>query len=151
MAVVATIDKGSAHDPSLVRVLHIMAWFLAVWNLSVRAQYLPAAQNVSADALSRGNLPLFFAHNLQVSPMPAIIPKELGELALNISLLWTFPSWTRLFSTTLTAALRLPLARPISQPNGATTLSVPGLESGSHTPSWRISWADMWCLLPLKV
>ena len=133
-AVVATINKGSARDPSLVRLLRILAWFSAMLNLSMRAQHLPGTQNISADALSRGNLPLFFAHNPQASPIPAIIPRELGELALNRSLLWTSPSWTGLFSTTLTAALRLPLARPISQPNGATALSVPGLESGNHIP-----------------
>ena len=131
---VAIINKGSARDPSLVRLLRILAWFSVMLNLSMTVQHLPGTQNISADALSPGNLPLFFAHNPQASHIPAIIPRELRELAVNKSLLWTSPSWTALFSTTLTAALRLPLARPISQPNGATALSVPGLESGSHTP-----------------
>ena len=111
-ALVAAINKGSARDPSLVRLLRILAWFSAMLNLSVRAQHLPGTENVSADALSRGNLPLFFAHNLQASPMPAIIPRELRELALNRSLLWTSANWTGLFST-LTAALCLPHTRPI--------------------------------------
>ena len=57
-AVVAAINKGSARDLSLVRLLRILAWFSAMLNLSV-AQHLLGTENVSADALSRGNIPLF--------------------------------------------------------------------------------------------
>ena len=50
-AVVATINKRSTRDPSLVRLLRILDWFSAMLNLSVRAQHFPGSQNISSDAL----------------------------------------------------------------------------------------------------
>ena len=133
-AVVATINKGSARDPALTRLLRILALLCAVLNVTVTARHLPGAENTSADALSRNHLRLFSVLNLQASPIPAIIPKELLELVFNKSLLWTSPDWMGLFSATLVAALRLPLAQPISQPNDATSPSASNLESSPPTP-----------------
>ena len=52
-AVVAAVNKGSARDPSLVRLLRILAFLCAVLNITVTAQHLPGVQNVVADVLSR--------------------------------------------------------------------------------------------------
>ena len=133
-AVVATINKGSTRDPALIRRLRIPALLCAVLNVTVTAHHLPGAENTSADALSCNNLRLFSVLNPQASPIPAVIPKELLELVFNKSLLWTSPDWMGLFSATLVAALRLPLAQPISQPNDATSPSASNLESSPPTP-----------------
>ena len=133
-AVVATINKGSARDPALTRLLHILALLCAVLNVTITARHLPGAENTSVDALSRNNLQLFSVLNPQASPIPAVIPKELLELVFNKSLLWTSPDWMGLFSATLVAALRLPLAQLISQPNDTTSPSASNLESFPPTP-----------------
>lgn len=50
---------------------------------TVTACHLPGADNTTTDALSRNNTQLFFALNLQVSPISAIISM------FNKSFLWT--------------------------------------------------------------
>ena len=120
MAVVASINRRSARDPTLAGLLRTLAYVSATLDISFSAQHLPGLQNVSADAISRDNLPLFFSLNPQASPMPTIIPPELRELVFNRSLRWTSPSWRRLLSSSWIAALRLPPARPTNQRNGDT-------------------------------
>ena len=132
-AVVAAVNKGSARNPALVRLLRILAFLCAVLNITVMAQHLPGVQNVAADALSRNNLKLFLALNPQASPVPAVIPSELVELTLTQSLRWTSPTWMGLFSASLVAALCLPPEQPTNQPSADTTHSAHCLESNNHT------------------
>ena len=127
-AVVAKINKGSPHDPFLVRLLCILPF-------SESATPFRDSKCICRCFVMR-YFTIILAHNPRASPIPAIIPMELGELALNKSLLWISPSWMRLFSTTLTE-LCLPLARHISQPNSTMLLSVPVLEPRSHFPEGR--------------
>ena len=133
-AVVAAVNKGSARDPSLVRLLHILAFLCAVFDITVTAKHLPGVQNVVADALSCNNLKLFFAFNPQASPVPAVIPSELVELTLTQSLRWTSPTWMGLFSASLAATLRLPPVQPTNHPSAYTTHSAHCLELNNHTP-----------------
>ena len=108
IAVVYAVNKGSAHDPKLVRLLRILALLYAVHSISLRAEHLPGVNNTTADALSRNNLSTFFASNPQATPVPTGVALCLQELVLDHRLHWTSPNWKRLFNTTLSTALHLP-------------------------------------------
>ena len=60
-AVVAAVNKGAARDPALSHLLRLLAFNTAVLDIHITARHLPGAQNASADALSRNNLPAFFS------------------------------------------------------------------------------------------
>jgi len=103
IAVVFALNKGCARDPQLMRLLRALFFFCAVWCISLSARHIAGVLNDSADALSRNNVSLFFSLNPQAFPHPSPIPQELLELVFNRGLLWTSPSWTRLFATILRA------------------------------------------------
>ena len=100
-AVVAAVNKGSARDPALMRLIRLLTLLCAILNITVTAQHFPGVQNASADTLSRNKLPVYFRLNPQASPVPAILPNELQELVFNRSLWWTSPGWMGHLSTTL--------------------------------------------------
>lgn len=127
MAIVCAITKGSDRDPKFMRLVRILSFFCAAHNILLSARHVPGVQNGAADALSRNNVQLFFTLNPQASPIPAPVPADLQELAFNRSLLWTSPSWTRLFNTTLETVSRLPRAQPTARDNAAMPISVPEL------------------------
>lgn len=107
MAVIYAINKGSARDPKLMRLLRILAFFCAVHSIDLMERHVPGVNNTAADALSRNNLPVFFVSNPQASPVPLGVPLCLQELVFNQALRWTSPSWNQLFSTTLSTAWHL--------------------------------------------
>ena len=131
-AAVWTINKGSARDPKLMRLLRCLCFFFcAVYKIILTARHLPGVRNSSADALSRNNTKLFFVLNLQTSPLPTLIPCELQELVFNRVLLWISPNWTRL---TVETALLLPHGQPTALWCVATTISVTDSTSKTHSP-----------------
>ena len=119
-AVVWAVNKGSARDPKLMRLLRILCFFCAVYKISLSARHLPGVQNSSADALSRNNSRLFSALNPQASPHPLVVPNELHQLVFNRALIWTSPSWTELFKATLQRVSPPPLEQRTA-PQGAAT------------------------------
>ena len=104
MAVVYTINKKSARDPKMSRLMRLLCLLCAMYDITLVAHHLPGSQNTSADALSRNQLNTFFSINPQASRVPAIIPRELQELTLNHSILTTSRTWTELWRTTLAMA-----------------------------------------------
>ena len=133
-AVVWAINKGSARDPKLMRLLRTLCFFCAVYKVILTVCHLPGVHNSSADALSRNNTKLFLALNPQASPLPTLIPSELQELVFNRALLWTSLNWTRLFNATLETAWLLPRAQPTVPPCVATTTSATDSRSKTHSP-----------------
>jgi len=111
-AVVFTVNKGSTRDPQLMRLMRALYFCCTSYNVTISARHIPGVLNTSADALSRGNLPTFLALNPQASPQPAVVPADLLELVFNRGLLWTSPSWTKLFNSTLTTVSPHPRERP---------------------------------------
>ena len=101
MAVVYSVNKGTAKDPRLVRLLHILAFWCAMFNIFLVAQHLPGIANTSADALSRNNYSLFSSLCPQAAPVPSGVPACLQDLVLDQSLRWTSPRWMQLFKATL--------------------------------------------------
>ncbi len=97
MAVVFAVNKGSAKDPQLMRLLRTLFFICARFTITVSAGHIAGDLNSSADALSRNYLPLFFSLNPHAHPQPTVIPTALQELLLDRSLRWTSPRWTKLF------------------------------------------------------
>ena len=127
IAVVFALNKGSARDPQLMRLLRALFFFCAVHELALSARHIMGILNDSADALSRNNLPRFFSINPQALPFPSFIPQALLELVLNRNLLWTSPTWTALFATTLRAVLPPPHCHLTNQPSA-------GMQSSANKP-----------------
>ena len=100
-AVVFAINKGSARDPQLMRLLRTLFFLCASFNMTVVARHVPGALNSSADALSRNNQALFLALNLQASQSPKEVPAALQNLVFRIEVGWTSAEWTKLFKLTL--------------------------------------------------
>ena len=125
MAVVYAINKGSARDPQLMRLLRALFFLSATFNVAITARHIPGEQNTSADALSRNNMNTFHSLNPQASPQPTQVPDALRDLVLDHSLRWTSPTWTRLFKSTLGTVLSPPPGRPMPQPSAATWPSAP--------------------------
>ena len=126
-AVVYAVNKKSAKDPALSRLLRILFLFCAVYDITLVARHLPGVRNASADALSRNQLSLFFSLNPQTSPMPAIIPQALQELLFNQHLSSTSKTWIAQLRATLATALLLPLAHRTLQLSDATPASAVSL------------------------
>ena len=101
MAVVCSLNRGSSRDPQLMRLLHTLFFFCAAYDFSVSAQHVAGIHNEAAEALSRNNLSRFMSFHPPAQMCPSTLPPELLELVLDHSLLWTSPSWTRLFAAIL--------------------------------------------------
>ena len=147
MAVVCAINKRSARDPILARLLRLSALFCAVYDITLTASHIPGANNLAADALSRNNLPLFFSVNTQASPMPTVIPSQLIELVFNPSLSSISQKWILLFKSSLNTASHLPLARCTPQPSGASQHSVTPTTLTPRSPSVSSLYAGSWPFL----
>ena len=134
MAVVFAVNKGSARDPQLMRLLRTLFFFCAYHRTTITARHIAGALNLSADALSRDNPSLFFSLNPQASPQPTAIPHDLQQLLLNQGLRWTSPNWTRLFSSTLESVLHPQPVPATPQPSAGSCLSGGTSTSSSHSP-----------------
>ena len=119
-AVVFAVNKGSARDPQLMRLLRSLFFLCATYDISISARHIAGVLNKSAGALSRNNLPLFFTINPQAQAQPTAVPDELLELVFNRNLLWTSPNWTNLFATILASVLPPPRERPMPQPSATS-------------------------------
>ena len=83
IAVVFAVNKGTAKDPQIRRLLHILAFWCAMFNVTLVAQRVPGSKNVSADALSCNKYTLFCVLNPQADPVPVGVPVCLQEITLN--------------------------------------------------------------------
>ena len=72
-AVVSVLDSRSARDPHLAHLLRNLFFIEARHQFGVRARHIPGKDNVVVDALSRGNLPLFFSLCPQAPATPSAI------------------------------------------------------------------------------
>ena len=94
-AVVAIIRYGgSKHDLSM----HLMSLFAARRAVSIIVDHIPGKNNVAADAISRGNLPLFFQQVPGAEKEQTPLPQELWELLVVQRPDWTSETWTARFS-----------------------------------------------------
>ena len=117
MAVVYAVNKKSARNPILLRLLCL---FCAIYDITLVARHLPGASNAAADALSRDNLPLFMSLNPQAS---IVISAALQHLLFNEQISMNSLTWTTRLRDTLEAASLAPLAQHMPAPCEGTSAS----------------------------
>ena len=99
-AVVSIVNHGSSKNPAAMQLRRCLAYFAARWHFHLVASHIKGVENISADALSRDNLPLFRALHPQASPDPAVNPEAVLDLIYLHEPDWTSKSWTDLWSST---------------------------------------------------
>ena len=62
LGAIAVVNSGYSKVPKVMHLLRCLFFIRAHFNISVRAVYVPGAQNGWADAISRNRLSNFFAH-----------------------------------------------------------------------------------------
>lgn len=103
-AMVAIIRLGSSRHPLCMHLMRSLSLFAAVFKVTLTAEHLPGRENEAADALSRGNLGLFFRQVPRGEKVPTAIPNSFLEMNQPD---WTSTAWRRQFADIL---------RQVSQP-----------------------------------
>ena len=98
LAVVMVVQKltCNARDPLLGNLLRRLFFYAAHFNFTFAATHIPGIQNTAADALSRGNLPLFTSLFPQVPRV--VVPPAVLDLFMQQSPDWNSIQWTTLFT-----------------------------------------------------
>ena len=123
LAVVCYINKGSARDPALVCLLCLFSLLHAVLNISLSTQHIPGTENISANALSRNNFPLFFMQNPQAcQELTGLLPSLL-DLVLDQKLSIASRRWMELLLDICHDVLHHQLEQSIQLPFDATRRS----------------------------
>ena len=74
MSVVLAIQKGSAKEPIVMHLLHVLWFFVAYFNIDLRIEHIAGVDNCAADMLSRNNMTDFFLFCPQASWIPTSLP-----------------------------------------------------------------------------
>ena len=106
MAVVAVLKSRTAKTPHLMHLLRCFLFFCAYYAFHFSVEHVPGSMNQAADALSRGNMPLFSSLAPQTPQYP--VPSPLSDLLVVTPPDWGSPDWTRLFTSCLAEVLPHP-------------------------------------------
>ena len=95
-AVVAIIRvRTEQASPGDASDAYNLSLFTARHNVAIIAEHLPGKENGAADALSRGNLDLFFRQVPTANKDPAAIPQELLDVLVHQQPDWTSATWRK--------------------------------------------------------
>ena len=100
-AVVAIIRSGRSKHPLCMHLLRCLSLFTAAHEITIIARHLPGSENGAADALSRGNLDLFFQQVPTAEKQPTVIPEALLGVLVHSQPDWTSPVWRRQYASIL--------------------------------------------------
>ena len=87
----------------LIRGLHFIC---ALYNINLRASHIEGFKNVSADAISRNNLQVFFRENPTANSRPTRIPEPLWKILVTTQPDWLPEYWRQSLASSLETALR---------------------------------------------
>ena len=104
-AVVAIIRTGRSKHPTVSYLMRSLSLVGAVYETTLVAQHLPGKQNGAADALSRGNLPVFFQQVPTAASTPTKLSQELQDVLVSNQPNWTSKHWREKFLSILHWAL----------------------------------------------
>ena len=91
------VHAGTAKDPLLMHLLRCLHFFTASHQIGIKAEHVPGALNIGADALSRNNLTTFFDSVPQAGKEAVTVPMSLLEMLVHQRPDWTSPAWRRMF------------------------------------------------------
>ena len=97
-AVVAIVWSGQSKHNLSMHLMRSLSLFAAKYEVVLVAEHLPGRLNEAADAISRGNLPLFFRQVPTAARQPTAIPKELLDILLTRQPDWTSEYWRSRFN-----------------------------------------------------
>ena len=100
-SLVDSLNKGSSKDPSVMKLLRTLWFFVAFFDISTQATHIPGVQNNSADHLSRNNMTQFRQSRPNMSLLPDPIPAPLLEMVSLKAPDWTSPRINALFQLVL--------------------------------------------------
>lgn len=81
-----------------MQLLRSLWFFVARFDVSMRAEHIAGTRNCTADQLSRNKMSEFFLSFPQADLLPTPLPAELLRLVSTKAPDWTSPSFTRLFN-----------------------------------------------------
>ncbi len=70
--VVKAIKHGGSSEPSIARLVRVLAFIAARCGFVLQCEHIAGADNVSADLLSRGRIQEYLAFQLDANPLPTI-------------------------------------------------------------------------------
>ena len=118
-AVVAGVQKMTSHNVQLCNLLRCLYFYAAHFRFRFSATHIPGADNTAADALSRGNLPLF--HSLFPQVLPVTVPLPTLALLVHRSPDWNSGEWMSLFRDSLRQGSLRQLLQPTAQGSVVTS------------------------------
>ena len=106
MAVVNAIASNTSKDGTMMHLLRGLHFICAFYNINIRASHIEVVKNVSADAISRNNLQVFFRENPTANRHPTRIPEPLWEILVTTQPDWLLEHWRRSLVSSLETAFR---------------------------------------------
>ena len=84
MSVVNIIAANTSKEKTIMHLLRGLHFICAFYNINLRATHIQGSNNLSADAISRNNLQVFFRENPTARKESTQIPEPLwGVLVLS--------------------------------------------------------------------
>ena len=104
VAVVQVVNSGYSTDKQMMRLIRCLFFVTAHWQLLVRAVHIAGDKNTAADAVSRGNMDIFFQVVPDACQSPTTIPSAVLGLLVEQQPDWLSPAWAQLFRSYLQQA-----------------------------------------------
>jgi len=101
LSLVTALNKGTCKDKLVMQLLRILTFFVAHFDIHITSTHIAGTLNVSADHLSRFEMPSYFSLNPQATRQPTPLPQPLIQLLSATGPEWTSPLFRKLFSDTL--------------------------------------------------
>ena len=96
---VAAINSGYSRVAPIMHLLRCLFFIRARRGVAVKAVHIPGRLNTVADAISRDNLAMLFAHIPEARNRRRLISPDLWNLLVGEQPDWTSPRWARLFGS----------------------------------------------------
>ena len=105
---VGILNSGYSKESQIMHLMRCQFILTGHYQLDMRVCHIPGVNNVLAEAISWDNLSVFFSLQQMVDPVPSSISDVLVAPPLLVTAQpdWTFPSWSRLFTSCLNQAWR---------------------------------------------
>ncbi len=93
MAVVQVITSLLSKVPTIMHLLRALFFYMALFNIKIRAEHIPGIQNIVADSISRNQMQVFRGAAPHADNLPTPIPSALKVLLTLDCHAWLLPAW----------------------------------------------------------
>ena len=99
MAVVDILKSHTSKHPKIMHLLRCLHFFVAKWEICLRAEHIPGVCNNASDAISRNLMQAFRRAAPQADRDPVPVPSSLWEMLVTQQPDWTSSAWRLKLST----------------------------------------------------